>query len=62
MICPFRINKIHTCHDGKTWIYEEFGECYKEGCPYWGKLEYPQCDTEYGCRKAEKECYKWIGR
>lgn len=33
MMCPYRMNELHTCHDGKTYIYKEFAECYKESCP-----------------------------
>lgn len=28
MKCPYRMNELHTCHDGKTYIYNEFAECY----------------------------------
>lgn len=36
MKCPYRMNEMHTCHDGKTWIYREFAECYGKPCPYFG--------------------------
>ena len=35
MKCPYRLNELHTCHDGKTYIYKEFAECYKVSCPYY---------------------------
>ncbi len=35
MKCPYRLNELHTCHDGKAYIYKEFAECYKESCPYY---------------------------
>lgn len=57
MKCPYRINELHTCHDGKTYAYKEFAECYQEACPYWGYVEYtPDGETAGGCRKAEMEC------
>lgn len=31
---PYRINEVHTCRDGKTRIYREFADCYRENCPY----------------------------
>lgn len=34
MKCPYRMNEMHTCHDGKTWIYREFADCYGGVCPY----------------------------
>lgn len=34
MKCPYRMNELHTCHDGKTYIYNEFAECYGKLCPY----------------------------
>ena len=36
MKCPFR-KETHTIGD---WTYENFGECYKEECPFYGKKEY----------------------
>ena len=36
MKCPYRMNEMHTCHDGKTYIYSEFAECYGKLCPYLG--------------------------
>lgn len=52
MKCPYRMDEVHTCHDGKTWIYREFADCYGKICPYWHKL-----DTDTGvCLKVEKEC------
>lgn len=56
MKCPYRMNEVHTCHDGKTWVYKEFADCYKEGCPYWGAVGDPIHGTISGCRKVEKDC------
>ena len=50
MKCPYRMNELHTCHDGKTYIYKEFAECYKEGCPYFGVVREGKC-----CRKVGHE-------
>ena len=36
MKCPFR-KETHTMGD---WVVENFGECYKEECPFYGKTEY----------------------
>lgn len=36
MKCPYRMNELHTCHDGKTYNYKEFAECYGKVCPYFG--------------------------
>ena len=36
MKCPYRMNEIHTCHNGKTFIYMEYAECYGKVCPYFG--------------------------
>lgn len=35
MKCPFR-KEIHRMGD---WTIEDFGECYKEECPFYGKKE-----------------------
>ena len=35
MKCPFR-KEIHKMGD---WTYENFGECYKEECPFYGDRE-----------------------
>ena len=53
MKCPYRIDEVHTCHDGKTWIYREFADCYGELCPYFDKSHMSRC------RKVTKEigCY-----
>ena len=53
MKCPYRIDEVHTCHDGKTWIYKEFADCYGELCPYFDKYHMS------GCRKVTNEigCY-----
>ena len=56
MKCPYRMNEVHTCHDGKSWVYKEFAECYKELCPYWGAFESSVYGVVSGCRKVEKEC------
>ena len=57
MKCPYRMDEVHDCHDAtKTWVYIEFGDCYKEDCPYWGTIEYSPYGAVDGCRKAEKEC------
>lgn len=34
MKCPYRINEVHSCHNGRTYIYKEFAECYEKTCPY----------------------------
>lgn len=39
MKCPYRMNELHTCHDGKTYIYSDFAECYGKLCPYFGADE-----------------------
>ena len=50
MKCPYRMNELHTCHDGKTYIYNEFAECYGKLCPYFDN------DNKVGwCRKITKE-------
>lgn len=49
MKCPYRINEVYTCHDGKTWIYREFADCYGESCPYFDA--YPMGS----CRKVANE-------
>lgn len=36
MKCPFR-KEIHTMGD---WVVENFAECYKEECPFFGKTEH----------------------
>lgn len=52
MKCPYRMNEVHSCNKGKTYIYKEFAECYGNVCPYWHEL-----DTDIGvCCKVEKEC------
>lgn len=57
MKCPYRMDEVKKClHDGQVWTYEEFADCYKDDCPYWGKLKCSSYNNEYGCRKAEKEC------
>lgn len=44
------MNELHTCHDGKTYIYNEFAECYGKLCPYFG------ADKKGGwCQKVTKE-------
>ena len=55
MKCPYRMDEVHICQDGKTYIYKEFAECYKQDCPYWGEIEYSPCGEMRGCRKAGKE-------
>ena len=35
MKCPFR-KETHTMG---AWVVENFGECYKEECPFFGKTE-----------------------
>jgi hypothetical protein len=35
MKCPYR-KEIHTMGD---WTVENFAECYKEECPFYGKKE-----------------------
>lgn len=50
MKCPYRMNELHTCHDGKTYIYNEFAECYGKLCPYF------DIENKIGwCRKITKE-------
>lgn len=49
MKCPYRVNEIHTCHNGKTRIYREFSDCYGEMCPYFDA--YPMGS----CRKVANE-------
>ena len=53
MKCPYRMDEVHTCNDGKTWIYKEFSDCYGELCPYFDKSHMSSC------RKVTKEigCY-----
>lgn len=36
MKCPFR-KETHTMGD---YVVENFGECYKEECPFFGKTEH----------------------
>ena len=35
MKCPFR----KETHNMGAWTVENFGECYKEECPFYGKTE-----------------------
>lgn len=56
MICPYRMDEVHTCHNGKSYVYMNFAECYKQECPFWGSLLYDPDANFMGCRKAEKEC------
>ena len=49
MKCPYRMNEMHTCHDGKTYIYKEFAECYGNVCPYFDDF------CMKGCRKVNNE-------
>lgn len=43
MKCPYRMNEMHTCHDGKTWIYREFADCYGGMCPYFDAYPVGSC-------------------
>ena len=49
MKCPYRIDEVNTYHDGKTWIYRDFADCYGEICPYFDA--YPMGS----CRKVANE-------
>ena len=58
MKCPFR-KETHTIGD---WVVENFGECYKEECPLYGKTQYKkQYNGGYNevtspvCRRACEE-------
>lgn len=56
MKCPFRLNEIHNVGEFYKTKNIEFGECYKEQCPYWGTIKY----NVYGniiecCRKVNEE-------
>nr|DAE05061.1 MAG TPA: hypothetical protein [Podoviridae sp. ctfAL26] len=50
MKCPHRMNEVHTCCNGKTYIYKEFAECYYSLCPY-----YRNDNHSVWCRKVECE-------
>ena len=57
MKCPYRVDEVKNYfHDGKTWTYEEFADCYKDNCPFWGVIKHPIEGIVYGCRKVEKDC------
>lgn len=52
MKCPYRMNEVHTCHNGKTWVYREFAECYCKLCPYFDAYSMGSCRkvaNEIGC-------------
>lgn len=52
MKCPYRMNEVHTCHDGKRWIYREFADCYEKLCPYFNAYPVGYCGkvaNENGC-------------
>ena len=58
MKCPFR-KEVHTMGD---WVVENFAECYKEECPFFGKTERKKrYEGGYGdvtilvCRRACEE-------
>lgn len=43
MKCPYRMDEVHTCHDGKVWIYRKFADCYGEMCPYFDAYPMGSC-------------------
>ena len=43
MKCPYRMDEVHTFHDGKTWIYREFADCYGDMCPYFNAYPVGYC-------------------
>ena len=52
MKCPYRVDEVQICQDGKTWIYKEFADCYGELCPYFDKHHMSNCrkvTNEIGC-------------
>ena len=43
MKCPYRMDEVHICQDGKTYIYKEFAECYGKLCPYFDAYPIGRC-------------------
>lgn len=52
MKCPFRINEVHDVREfDVTKVNMEFGECYKEECPYCLKVKSVDENNCYICRR-----------
>lgn len=57
MKCPYRMNEVHTCCNGKTWVYSEFADCYGGICPYFDASRNIKCQkviNEIGCHPNQE--------